>query len=118
MQPRGTASISTLLADDEQLALDELQYLLKDFPEIDRPTLHSRLRTGLRAVLVVRTRARIRDPASTAAARGIGQEFSFEEARMRPIRASRTLRTDTKPMSGGGTLWESLTARHQGQHRR
>ena len=35
MQPRGTASISTLLADDEQLALDELQYLLKDFPEIE-----------------------------------------------------------------------------------
>ena len=35
MQPRGTASISTLLADDEQLALDELQYLLRDFPEIE-----------------------------------------------------------------------------------
>ena len=35
MQPRGTASISTLVADDEQLALDELQYLLKDFPEIE-----------------------------------------------------------------------------------
>ena len=35
MQPRGTASISTLLADDEQLALDELQFLLKDFPEIE-----------------------------------------------------------------------------------
>jgi two-component system, LytTR family, response regulator LytT len=35
MQPRGTASISTLVADDEQLALDELQYLLRDFPEIE-----------------------------------------------------------------------------------
>lgn len=35
MQPRGTASISTLLADDEQLALDELQYLLRDYPEIE-----------------------------------------------------------------------------------
>ena len=36
MQPRGTASsISTLLADDEQLALDELQFLLRDFPEIE-----------------------------------------------------------------------------------
>lgn len=35
MQPRGTASISTVLADDEQLALDELQFLLKDFPEIE-----------------------------------------------------------------------------------
>jgi two-component system LytT family response regulator/two-component system response regulator LytT len=37
MQPRGTATttISTLLADDEQLALDELQYLLRDFPEVE-----------------------------------------------------------------------------------
>ena len=28
-------TISAVLADDEQLALDELSYLLKDFPEID-----------------------------------------------------------------------------------
>jgi len=35
MQPRGTASISTVLADDEQLALDELLFMLKDFPEIE-----------------------------------------------------------------------------------
>lgn len=35
MQPRGTASISTLLADDERLALDELQYLLREFPEVE-----------------------------------------------------------------------------------
>jgi len=47
MQPRGTASISTLLADDEQLALDELQYLLRDFPEIEVVGTAS---NGLRAV--------------------------------------------------------------------
>lgn len=35
MQPRGTASISTILADDERLALDELQYLLREFPEVE-----------------------------------------------------------------------------------
>jgi two-component system LytT family response regulator/two-component system response regulator LytT len=35
MHPRGTGTISAVLADDEQLALDELSYLLKDFPEID-----------------------------------------------------------------------------------
>ena len=35
MQSRGAATISTLLADDEQLATDELSYLLKEFPEID-----------------------------------------------------------------------------------
>lgn len=35
MQPRGTASISTILADDERLALDELQYLLREYPEVE-----------------------------------------------------------------------------------
>src|SRR5688572_27390228 len=35
MQSRGTATISTLLADDEALATDELSYLLKEFPEIE-----------------------------------------------------------------------------------
>ncbi|MEZ5403908.1 MAG: LytTR family DNA-binding domain-containing protein [Bryobacteraceae bacterium] len=35
MQQRGGAPVPTLLADDEQLALDELSYLLKDFPEIE-----------------------------------------------------------------------------------
>ncbi|HLH04547.1 MAG TPA: LytTR family DNA-binding domain-containing protein [Bryobacteraceae bacterium] len=32
---QGTAVISTLIADDEQLARDELVFLLKDFPEIE-----------------------------------------------------------------------------------
>jgi len=35
MQARAAATISTLLADDEPLAADELSYLLKDFPEIE-----------------------------------------------------------------------------------
>jgi two-component system, LytTR family, response regulator LytT len=35
MQPRGSANISTLLADDEALATDELAFLLKDFPSIE-----------------------------------------------------------------------------------
>jgi two-component system LytT family response regulator/two-component system response regulator LytT len=35
MQSRGAATISTLLADDESLATDELSYLLKEFPEIE-----------------------------------------------------------------------------------
>jgi two-component system LytT family response regulator/two-component system response regulator LytT len=35
MLQRGGAPIPTLLADDEQLALDELAFLLKDFPEIE-----------------------------------------------------------------------------------
>ncbi len=35
MQQRGGVPIPTVLADDERLALDEITYLLKDFPEID-----------------------------------------------------------------------------------
>jgi two-component system LytT family response regulator/two-component system response regulator LytT len=35
MQARAAATISTLLADDEPLAADELSYLLKDFPDIE-----------------------------------------------------------------------------------
>jgi two-component system LytT family response regulator/two-component system response regulator LytT len=35
MQQRAAATISTLLADDEPLASDELSYLLKDFPAIE-----------------------------------------------------------------------------------
>lgn len=35
MQARAVATISTLLADDEPLATDELSYLLKEFPEIE-----------------------------------------------------------------------------------
>jgi two-component system LytT family response regulator/two-component system response regulator LytT len=35
MQARATASIPTVLADDEAPALDELAYLLRDFPDIE-----------------------------------------------------------------------------------
>jgi two-component system response regulator LytT len=35
MRERATATISTVVVDDEQLACDELSFLLKDFPEID-----------------------------------------------------------------------------------
>jgi two-component system, LytTR family, response regulator LytT len=35
MQNRAPAPISTIVADDEQLARDELAYQLRDFPEID-----------------------------------------------------------------------------------
>ncbi|MGD0201565.1 MAG: LytTR family DNA-binding domain-containing protein [Bryobacteraceae bacterium] len=35
MPERATATISALIVDDEQLACDELAYLLKDFPDVD-----------------------------------------------------------------------------------
>src|SRR5205085_12349261 len=35
MPDRATATLTTIVVDDEQLACDELSYLLKDFPEID-----------------------------------------------------------------------------------
>jgi two-component system, LytTR family, response regulator LytT len=35
MSDTATATINTLLVDDEQLALDELSYLLKSFPDIE-----------------------------------------------------------------------------------
>jgi two-component system LytT family response regulator/two-component system response regulator LytT len=35
MRERATATLSTVVVDDEQLACDELSYLLKDFPEVD-----------------------------------------------------------------------------------
>ena len=35
MRERATATLSTIVVDDEQLARDELSYLLKDFPEIE-----------------------------------------------------------------------------------
>ncbi|MFN7920450.1 MAG: LytTR family DNA-binding domain-containing protein [Bryobacteraceae bacterium] len=34
-QPRESAAITALLVDDERLALDELSFLLKDFPDIE-----------------------------------------------------------------------------------
>src|SRR5690349_20507642 len=35
MRDRATATFSTVIVDDEQLACDELSYLLRDFPEIE-----------------------------------------------------------------------------------
>ncbi len=35
MRDRATATISTVVVDDEQLACDELAYLLRDFPDIE-----------------------------------------------------------------------------------
>ena len=35
MRERATATLTTLVVDDEQLACDELAFLLKDFPEIE-----------------------------------------------------------------------------------
>jgi len=35
MRDRATAALTTVVVDDEQLACDELAYLLKDFPEIE-----------------------------------------------------------------------------------
>ena len=50
MQSRGAAPISTLLADDEQLATDELSFLLKEFPEID---IVGKAANGLQAVELI-----------------------------------------------------------------
>jgi len=35
MRERATATLTTVVVDDEQLACDELVYLLKDFPEVE-----------------------------------------------------------------------------------
>jgi two-component system response regulator LytT len=35
MRDRATATLTTIVVDDEQLACDELSYLLKDFPEVE-----------------------------------------------------------------------------------
>jgi two-component system response regulator LytT len=35
MRDRATATLTTIVVDDEELACDELSYLLKDFPEVD-----------------------------------------------------------------------------------
>src|SRR6478672_7387827 len=47
MRDRATLTISTLVVDDEQLASDELAYLLKDFPDVE---LTATGRNGLEAV--------------------------------------------------------------------
>src|SRR2546423_12244932 len=35
MRERATATLSAIIVDDEQLACEELAWLLKDFPEVD-----------------------------------------------------------------------------------
>jgi two-component system response regulator LytT len=51
MRDRATATITTVVVDDEQLACDELSYLLRDFPEIDVIATGS---NGLHAVDLIR----------------------------------------------------------------
>ena len=47
MRERATATLSTLIVDDEQLASDELAWLLKDFPEVE---VTATARNGLEAL--------------------------------------------------------------------
>jgi len=47
MRDRATATLTTLLVDDESLASEELAYLLKDFPEVE---IAATGRNGLEAV--------------------------------------------------------------------
>ena len=47
MRDRATATLTTLIVDDESLACEELSYLLKDFPEIE---VAATGRNGLEAV--------------------------------------------------------------------
>jgi two-component system LytT family response regulator/two-component system response regulator LytT len=51
MRDRATATLSTIVVDDEQLACDELSFLLKDFPEVDVIATGS---NGLQAVELIR----------------------------------------------------------------
>jgi len=51
MRERATASLSTIVVDDEQLACDELSYLLQDFPEVDIVATGS---NGLEALELIR----------------------------------------------------------------
>src|SRR5690349_23510948 len=50
MRDRATATFSTIVVDDEQLACGELSYLLKDFPEVEVIATGS---NGLEAVELV-----------------------------------------------------------------
>src|SRR5689334_6400819 len=47
MRERATLSLSTLIVDDEQLASDELAYLLKDFADVE---ITATGRNGLEAI--------------------------------------------------------------------
>jgi two-component system response regulator LytT len=51
MRDRATATLTVMIVDDEQLACDELSYLLKDFPEIEVIATCS---NGLEAVDLIR----------------------------------------------------------------
>jgi two-component system LytT family response regulator/two-component system response regulator LytT len=51
MRERATATISTIVVDDEQLACDELAYLLRDFAEVDVIATGS---NGLEAIELIR----------------------------------------------------------------
>jgi len=51
MRDRATATLTTIVVDDEQLACDELSYLLKDFPEIE---VIGAAFNGLQAVEMIR----------------------------------------------------------------
>jgi two-component system, LytTR family, response regulator LytT len=51
MRDRATVALTTVVVDDEQLACEELSYLLKDFPEIDVIATGS---NGLQAVELIR----------------------------------------------------------------
>ena len=51
MRDRATAALTTVVVDDEQLACDELAYLLRDFPEIEVIGTAS---NGLQAVDLIR----------------------------------------------------------------
>ena len=50
MRDRATATLTTIVVDDEQLACDELSYLLKDFAEVDLIATGS---NGLQAVELI-----------------------------------------------------------------
>ena len=54
MRDRATASLTTVIVDDEQLACDELAYLLRDFPEVE---VVATGRNGLEAVQLIRKAA-------------------------------------------------------------
>ncbi len=50
MQDRATATLTSIIIDDEQLACEELAYLLKDFPEIE---VVATAKNGLEAVKLI-----------------------------------------------------------------
>jgi two-component system response regulator LytT len=55
MRERATGTLTTVIVDDEQLACDELAYLLRDFPEVE---VAATGRNGLEAVQLIRKPSR------------------------------------------------------------